>query len=342
MPTFPARFGTGAVRWAVALGAAAVIFGALMTFKGANPIDAYRDMWSSLLTDTSLVAVLVKGTPLVLAALAVTIPARAGLVNVGGEGQLIMGGVFAAGMSLAVGGRVPGGAGLVLLCLAGALGGALWAGLAAALRLWVGISEAVTTLLLNYVALNLMFFLIYDPWKDANGSGQPATPPLPVGERFPLVGTSRVHQGFVVAIVAAGAVWWLLARTRLGFQLKVVGGNAEAARRAGLRVGWLLVGAMLLGGALAGLGGVAHLAGAEFKLRPGFLATYGYIGFLASWLARHDPLKVALAALALGAISIAGDSLQIDSQLPAATVNVLMALVLIAVFSFAGRRKAMA
>jgi simple sugar transport system permease protein len=97
---------------------------------------------------------------------------------------------------------------------------------------------------------------------------------------------------------------------------------------------------MLLGGALAGLGGVVHLAGAEFKLRPGFLVTYGYIGFLASWLARHDPLKVALSALVLGAISITGDSLQIDSQLPAATVNVLMALVLIAVFAFASRRKA--
>ena len=101
----------------------------------------------------------------------------------------------------------------------------------------------------------------------------------------------------------------------------------------------LLLGAMLLGGALAGLGGVTQLAGAEFKLRPGFLATYGYIGFLASWLARHDPAKVAVSALLLGAISISGDSLQIDSHLPAATVNILMALVLIAVFGFASKRQ---
>jgi simple sugar transport system permease protein len=204
----------------------------------------------------------------------------------------------------------------------------------------VGISEAVTTLLLNYVALNVMYFLIYDPWKDLNGSGQPATAPIPVPQRFPLIGTSTVNQSVFLALLAAIAVWFLLTRTRLGFQLRVVGGNAEAARRAGLRVGVLLLGAMLLGGALAGLGGVAQLAGAEFKLRPGFLVTYGYIGFLASWLARHDPAKVAIAAVALGAISISGDSLQIDSHLPAATVNVLMALVLIAVFGFASRRKA--
>lgn len=326
-------------RWAAAIGGAIAIFGLLMMFKGVSPVEAYRSMWSSLTTDTSLTAMLVKGTPLVLAALAVTIPAKAGLVNVGGEGQLIMGGVFAAGASMAVGGGVPGGVTLLLLCLAGVVGGALWAGIAAVLRLWVGISEAVTTLLLNFVALNIMYFLIYSPWKDPNGSGQPATRPLPVAQRLPLIGTSAVNQGVVLALLAAVAVWFLLARTRLGFQLRVVGGNAEAARRAGLRVGSLLLGAMLLGGALAGLGGAAHLAGAEFKLRPGFLATYGYIGFLASWLARHKPAKVALAALLLGAISISGDSLQIDSQLPAATVNILMALVLIAVFGFAGRRQ---
>lgn len=329
-------------RWAAALGGAIAIFGVLMLFKGASPLEAYRSMWSSLATDTSLTAILVKGTPLVLAALAVTIPAKAGLVNVGGEGQLIMGGVSAAGLAMAVGSSLPGGVTLLLLCLAGAAGGALWAGIAALLRLWVGISEAVTTLLLNYVALNVMFFLIYDPWKDPNGSGQPATAPLPVEQRFPLMGTSKVHQGVVIAAVAAGFVWWLLSRTRVGFRLRVVGGNAEAARRAGLPVARLLLGAMLVGGALAGLGGVAHLAGAEFKLRPGFLVTYGYIGFLASWLARHDAVKVAVAALALGAISITGDSLQIDSQLPAATVNVLMALVLIAVFGFASRRRTVA
>lgn len=330
------------LRWIVALGGAVVIFGALMAFKGASPLEAYRAMWRSLATDTSLAAILVKGTPLVLAALAVTVPARAGLVNVGGEGQLIMGGVFAAGLAMAVGTSLPGPVVLLLLCLAGALGGALWAGIAALLRLQVGISEAVTSLLLNYVALNIMFFLIYDSWKDPNGRGQPATRPLPVSQRFALLGNSKVHQGVLLALVATGAVWWLLRKTRLGFQLRVVGGNAEAARRSGLKVGALLLGAMLLGGALAGLGGVAQLAGSEFKLRPGFLMTYGYVAFLASWLARHDPVKVALSALLLGAISISGDSLQINSHLPAATVNVLMALVLIAVFGFASKRKALA
>lgn len=322
------------------LGVALGAFALLMLVKGASPFAAYQSMWSALTTDTSITGILVKGTPLVLAALAVAVPAKAGLVNVGGEGQLIMGGVFAAGTSQLLGAGVPGTVGLVAMLVAGAIGGALWAGLAAVLKRLVGISEAVTTLLLNYVALNIMFFLIYDPWKDPNGSGQPATRPIPAAQRLPLIGTSKVHVGIVIALIAAVGVWWLLRSTRFGFQLRVVGGNTEAARRSGLRVGALVIGAMLVGGALAGLGGVAQLAGAEFKLRPGFLATYGYIGFLASWLARHDPPKVALSALLLAAISVSGDSLQIDSHLPAATVNILMALVLLAVFGFAAKRQA--
>jgi simple sugar transport system permease protein len=156
---------------------------------------------------------------------------------------------------------------------------------------------------------------------------------------LPLLGWNQVNVGIVIAVLATAGVWWLLRSTRFGFQLRVVGGNTEAAKRAGLPVAMLVIGAMLIGGALAGLGGATQLAGAEFKLRPGFLVTYGYIGFLASWLARHDPPKVAIGAVLLAAISIAGDSLQIDSALPAATVNILMALVLLAVFGF-GEKKA--
>jgi ABC-type uncharacterized transport system permease subunit len=202
------------------------------------------------------------------------------------------------------------------------------------LRLWVNINEAVTTLLLNYVAVDVLAFLIFDRWKDQNGSGQPASVPLPINQRLPLIGTSIVNVGIIFALVAAIVVWLLLNKTTWGFRLGVVGGNPEAARRAGYKVGFLLIGAMAVGGALAGLGGYVQLAGTEFKLRQGFLVGYGYIGFLASWLARHHPLKVIVASLALAAIAIGGDSLQIDSNLPAAAVNILMALVLLAVFGW--------
>lgn len=327
------------LRTTAALLAAMALFGLVMLLKGVNPITAYADMVGATFRDwQSLGSILIKAAPIVLAGLAVAIPARAGLINVGGEGQLVIGGVAAMGVSLAVDGRLPGTATLVLMAVAAMVCGALWSAVAAALRLGVGISESVTTLLMNYLAVDLMFFLIYDRWKDPEGSGQPATRALDVGERLPVLGDSRVHVGIVIALIAAVALWWMLRGTRWGFRLKVVGGNPEAARRAALPVGRLFVTAMAVGGALAGLGGLVQLAGAEFKLRPGFLVAYGYIGFLASWLARHRPLGVVGAGLLLASISIGGDSLQIDSQLPAASINVLMALTLLVVFGFGVKR----
>ncbi len=326
--------GGAAWRWATALSGVALVFALFVFAKGANPVSVYSSMWATVGSGTSIDGILLKATPLVLAALAVAVPARAGLVNVGGEGQLVIGGVAAMGMSLAVDGSLPGPVVLVLMCVAAAIGGALWSALAAALRLLVGINESVSTLLLNYLAINVMTFLIFDRWKDRNGSGQPATRALNVDERLSLLGNSKVHAGLIVAIAATALIWWVLRSTRWGFQLRVVGGNPEAGRRAGINVSLAILTAMLVGGALAGLGGVAQLAGAEFKLRQGFLLTYGYVGFLASWLARHKPINVAIAAVVLAAITVSGDSLQIDSALPAATVNILMALVLLAVFGW--------
>jgi simple sugar transport system permease protein len=322
-------------RWTVAVIGALVIFGAFMALKGVDPLKAYQDMFRSTFTGSgSWGAIFIRSAPIALAALAVAVPARAGLINVGGEGQLVMGGVAAAGVYLAAGTTLPGTLTLVLMLLAAAVAGGAWAAIAGALRLAFGINEAVTTLLCNYVALDIMLYLIYDSWKDPHGSGQPATRPLPVGARLAVLGHSRVHAGVLLAGAAAIVVSLALSRTGWGFRLRVVGGNTEAARRAGLRVGLLLVTAMATGGALAGLGGAVQLAGAEFKLRPGFCLTYGYVGFLASWLARHKPIRVAVAAVVLSAIAVAGDSLQIDAGLPAASVNVLMALVLLAAFGW--------
>jgi len=328
-----------ALRWLVAIGGALLVFAAFVASKGANPVDAYREMLTALLRVDSLGDVLNKATPIVLAALAVAVPARAGLTNVGGEGQLVLGGVAAAGVIQFLGGGAPTVVLLLAMVLAAALAGAAWAALAGYLRESFGINEAVTTLLLNYLAIDLMLYLIYDSWKDPGGSGQPATADLPLNARLPLLGSTGVHVGFLIAVGATALVWFLLTRTTWGFRLRIVGGNPEAARRAGYRVGLLVVGSMLVGGALAGIGGFTQLAGAELKLRPGFLVEYGYIGFLASWFARHRPVRAALAAVARAAITIAGDSLQIDSGLPAASVNILMALVLLAVFGWTGAQK---
>jgi general nucleoside transport system permease protein len=331
----------GPARLLAALVIALAGFGVLMLVKGVNPFTAYHDMFVSTFTDhQQLAGILVRATPIILAGLAVAVPARAGLINVGGEGQLLMGGVGAMGAALLINGHAPGPIVLVAMAVGGAVAGGLWSVLAALLRLQFGIAEAVTTLLLNYVALDILYFLIYDRWKDHKGSGQPATRPLRRSEHLPLWADTRVHLGLLIAVAAAFLVFIVFRKTSWGFRLQVVGGNAEAAKRAGLDVKGLIVSAMLVGGMLAGLGGFVQLAGAEFKLRSGFIAGYGYIGYLASWLSRHRPIGVVWACLLLSAIAISGDSLQLDSQLPAAGVNVLMALVLLGVFGFGKKRVA--
>lgn len=327
-------------RWVGAIGAALVIFSILLLVKGVNPFHAYSSMWTSTFTQSlSFQEIFVQMTPLVLGALAVAVPARAGLTNVGGEGQIIIGAVAACGAFLMLGDSAPGPLIQVAMVVASIVAGALWAGLAAALRLLAGVNEAISTLLLNFVALDVLLFLIYQPWR-ATPAGQPATRELVDSAKLPVLSAgSKVHVGIVAAIVLVLVVHLALNRTRWGFRISVAGGNAEAARRAGLNVGVLVASALMIGGALAGLAGMIHFSGVEYKLRPGFGHQLGYTSFLACWLARHQPFPVLVAAFVFAALSVAGDSLQLDSGLPGSSINVLTALILIAVLGFTAKRK---
>ncbi|WP_370289446.1 ABC transporter permease [Nocardioides sp.] len=328
-----------ALRWIGALLGAFIIFSILLAMKGADPVATYQGMFASTFQrQRSLEEIVVQMTPLILGALAVAVPARAGLTNVGGEGQIIIGAVAACGAFLLLGDDAAPGLLLVAMLLAAAVAGALWAGIAAAMRLVTGVNEAISTLLLNFVALDVLLFLIYQPWRE-NPVGQPTTRELADPAKLSVLSGTRINIGIIVALVAVVVVAYLLNRTRWGFRISVAGGNAEAARRAGLKVWVLVLSALMIGGALAGLAGMIQFAGVEYKLRPGFGAQLGYTAFLACWLARHRPAFIVVAAFVFASLSVAGDSLQLDSGLPAASVNVLTALILVAVLGFTATRK---
>ncbi len=334
------RWAKGIARWTVSLGAAVLIYAAFLAARGADPVDALRAMWDSAFGDsTGLGETLVRAAPLLLGALAVVVPARAGLFNIGGQGQMTLGAIGATGMSFALDGAVPQPIALVLIALAGMAAGAAWAAIPAFLRLTTGANEAITSLLLNYVAGLVLTWLVFERWKDPASLGQAYSEELDARSRLPIMWGDRVHAGILVAVVAALVVWLVLRSTTWGFRLSVLGGNPEAARRAGFKVSDLAVVAMLVGGALAGLAGMVELSGVEARLRPEMLAGYGYIAFLASWLARHDPLKAMVSSLALGAIAVGGFGLKISAGLSGAAVNVLMALVLLAVLGFAQKKE---
>lgn len=315
-------------------------FALVVAVKGASPFGVFSTMVrSSLLEPGSLDQVLLRAVPVALAALAVTVPARAGLVNVGGEGQLIVGAVAAAGIGLAIGSHVPGPVAWLVMLLAGAGAGAVWAGISALLRTRLNANEAVTTLLLNFVANDIMLYLIYQPWKDPNGTGQPQSRPLAAAAQLPHVINPQLELGVFIALALAVGTWLLLRRTGWGFSLRIVGGNREAARRFGFPVERLMLTSMLVGGALAGMGGMLNFAGVEFQLRPGITAGFGYVAFLASWLGRHDPLKVVAAAVLFSAVNLSGNGLQLNYGLDGSVVNVLLALIVVAPLVLAKTRK---
>jgi ABC-type uncharacterized transport system permease subunit len=311
----------GARLYAPAAWLAAVAVGLLLVLPGLG---------------VSVEETLIRATPFVFTGLAVAVPARAGLVNIGGEGQFTMGTVFTTAGVLAFGGHLPGLALLPVLGLAGILGGAVWAGICAVLRVAVNLNEALSTLLLNFVAPLILAYFVFGAWKDPQSFNLPLSEQYPDAARLPRYGLTRMHAGILVAVAVAIVVWVILDFTRWGFRARVVGGNPEAARRGGVPVGRMMLISLAAGGGLAGLGGMIEATGIEGVLRPGIGVGFGYIGFLASWLVGHRPLAILGSALLLAAISVGGDSLQIDHGLPSTSVYVLMAVVLLVALAVRG------
>jgi simple sugar transport system permease protein len=310
--------------------ASLAIFSVIVAILGASPFKIYSTMLHSAVLDNGTFAqTILRSIPIALAALAVAVPARAGLVNVGGEGQLILGAVAATGVGLAVGSRIPGPFSWLCMALAGAAAGAIWGGLAGVLRAKLSANESVTTLLLNFVANDIMLYLIYQPWRDPHGTGQTQSRPLAERAVLPKIFGSQLNLGIIITAVVALGLWLLLSRSGWGFALRVVGGNQVAAARAGLPVQRLFVTSMLVGGSLAGLGGALNFAGVETQLRPGITASFGYIAFLASYLARHRPLRVVGVSIIFSAVALTGNGLQLQENLDGNVVDVLLALIVL-------------
>lgn len=306
-----------------------VLFGLFLSFYGVNPLELYLSMLRSTFGDPyGFGEVLLKATPIILTGLAAALPARAGLINVGGEGQLAIGALCATWAAVFVLGSVPAWAGIPLMLLAGAAGGALWAAITALLKVKGRLNETITSLLLNYVAAFTVGFFVHGLLKDPKSFNWPFSPEISPSLRLPIVDGTRLHAGIAIALALAAVVWFVLAKTRLGFRIRVLGSNHLAADRAGFRVNRMYIGVLIAAGALAGIAGMIEIAGIEGRLRPSTGVNYGYLGFLAAWMAWNHPLRLTATAFLLGMISVAGNSLEIGSGLPSSSVHILMALVL--------------
>jgi simple sugar transport system permease protein len=325
-------------RHAAVVAAALVAFAVVLVAAGKDPLRAYADTFTfTLANGYGLSELVVRMIPLLLAAVAVALPARLGLINVGGEGQLYMGAWAASAGALYLP-ALPAWLFLPAVALLGFAGGALWAALPGVLRAARLVNETIATLLLNYVAPLVVSWSIYGPWRAAESSAYPQSAAFPDAALLPSFLGTRIHAGLLLALAALLGYWLLLERTRWGVELRAIGGNPEAAQRLGIPVAAWTVVALALGGGAAGLAGMGEVMGIHGRLRQGLSPGYGFTGFLIAWLAGGRPVGILVMAFLFATITSAGDTLQITQRVPYAVVNILLALILFIVLARPGAR----
>ncbi len=308
-PALPVRLGVPVASLLAAGLAGAVV----ILVAGASPVEAYRTMLDASLNGVRpLTRTLVLATPLILTGLAAAVAFRMKVWNIGAEGQLYMGAIAAAGLALALPSGTPKPLMLLVILVAGAVAGALWAGLAALPKAYFNTNEVITTLMLNFVALYFMNYLIFGSvsfWRDPEAMF-PQGKLIPASAQLPII-SHRLHYGLLVALAAALVLWWSLRGTTWGFELRTIGDSPAASRYAGMSVSGKVLSVLALSGALAGVAGAIEVSGVLKTLDPRAIATeLGFTGIVVAAVARLNPLGVVPVAVLLGAVVASGTNLQ--------------------------------
>lgn len=313
----------------VAVGAALLIGGILIVATGHDPADAYGALFSSAFLDYwGGAATLVKLCPLLLAGLAVIVPLKGGLFNAGAEGQIYLGGLFAT-LTALYGPFSSGLGGLIACALAGAVGGALWALIPALLKAYRDINEVLVTLLMNFVAINLVSFVVSGPVKD-EAAAYPYSPEIASEVWLPeLLPGTDAHVGVAVALILAITTYAVLRYTSYGFSLNIVGVNASAARYAGMSVRRHILMSMMCGGAMAGLAGAFEVLGLRHRLFHLFSDGYGYDGIIVAFLASANPVAAIVSATFLAGLESGANAMQRAVGVPSNAVEAIKGIVVL-------------
>jgi len=315
-----------------ALLVALLIFGIFCALAGANPIGVYGSIYRAAFGSWSAWQnTLIRASPLMLTALCTTLPARLGLVIIGNEGALVIGGLAAVVAGLSLGTSLPPLMGQIGMAIAAIVAGGLWIMLAGALRHYRGVNETISSLLLNYIAIAFMNHLVEGPMRDAEFVTKPSSAELNEALWMGTIPGSRIHFGLIYGLIACVIAYVLIQRTTFGFAARTAGGNIRAARIAGLPVGKLTLAVCFLGGSCAGLAGMIEVAAVQKRINESLVSNYGYAGILVAFVSRHNPLATILVAILLGGILASGGILQRSHDLPDATVLVFQGIVFLCV-----------
>ena len=301
----------------------------LFVLLGKDPVRGLQVFfWDPIKTGYALGELLVKATPLLLIALGLAVCFRSNVWNIGAEGQYIMGAIAASGVAL-LADKTTGGWMVVPVVTAGVLGGMAWAGLTAFLRDRFNANEILVSLMLVYVAVQLLGYLVFGPWKDPNGYNFPQTQTFEAATRIPrLFEGSRVSIGLVFALLGVAVAWVFLFRTRAGFALQVGGLAPAAARYAGFSSRGALWTALLISGATAGLAGALEVAGPIGQLTPYVPAGYGFAAIIVAFVGRLHPVGMVFSALLMSMFYIGGELAQSRLGLPKSLTGVFQGLLL--------------
>src|SRR5512147_1403823 len=321
-----------------ALGVGAII----LLFLGINPIEAYSAMLQGAFGSANALAeTLVKATPLLLVGIGICISFRGDVINIGGEGQMIIGALLATWVGLTFTG-LPGWLVIILAILAGFVGGAVWGGIAGFLKAYFRVNEILSTVMMNAIAVQLMNFLLRGPMIDPSqaelASKIPQTARLLEIFRLPRLAPTRLHLGALIAVILAILVYILLWRTTLGYRIRAVGQNPHAARYAGIKVQRYIVLALLFSGAFAGLAGATQVFGVNYRMitdgsASGFTGNAGFNGIVAALFGQLHPIWSIPASILFGSLLVGANTMQRAVQVPSALVTALNGLVVVFVVS---------
>jgi len=330
----------GILLWAAVLFVPIFLFGVFLQLQGVNALSIYGSMVRfTLFTPYGIGEVIIKSTPLILIAVATCVSAKAGLVNVGGEGQFAIGALTSAAFAITFLNNVPGYIGIPLMAIAGIIGGMAVGGIAGILKCKANMNETITTLILNYIAFQTVSYFVFGIFKDPGSFNWPMTAPIAGQLRLPRIPGSKVSAAIFIAVAVALCMWMIIKNTKWGYTIRVIGGNPMAARQSGLNVKKNQLIAMLISGGLAGLAGMLEISAVEERMRQTTGVNFGYLGFLAAWMAWNNPVLAIATSFVIGFLSVAGNTLEITSGLPSSSIRILMSVVLLAIL-WKGKKKA--
>ena len=318
---------------AAALIVSMILFGVFIAAVGADPLAVYASIYKGAFGSWfSWQNTLQRASPLMLVALCTALPARLGMIVIGGEGALVIGAVATVAAGVAMAGAASAVV-LSVMLVAGALAGGMWIAAVGALRHYRGVNETISSLLLNYIAIALMSHLVIGAMRDPKVLHRPSSWHVGEDNMLGLIPGMDVHWGLVMGIVGCLLAYIAMRHTIFGFAVDIIGGNVRAARMSGLPVGRLVVAACFIGGAGAGLAGAVEIAAVHGRASSSLVVGYGYTGILIAFIARQNPAAIIPVAILLGGIRAAGGLLQRWHDLPDATVLVMQGIIFVMVLA---------